>query len=56
MTMIKTQFRLLSSILKTRPDEVIPTQRWANSGPRDKCGPPQRFKWPAEAFMKNLQI
>jgi len=27
-------------------------QGWANSGPRVKCGPPQRFQWPAEAFGK----
>jgi len=31
-------------------------QVWANSGPRAKCGPPQRLQWPAEAFTKNLQI
>jgi len=31
-------------------------QGWANSGPRAKCGPPQRFEWPAEAFMKYGQI
>jgi len=28
------------------------TQEWANSGPRAKCGPTQRFQWPAEAFRK----
>jgi len=27
-----------------------------NSGPRAKCGPPQRFQWPAEAFRKYVQI
>jgi len=27
-------------------------QWWANSGPRAKWGPPQRFQWPAEAFAK----
>ena len=27
-------------------------QGWANSGPRAKCGPPQRFQWPAQAFRK----
>jgi len=21
-------------------------RRWANSGPRAKCGPSQRFQWP----------
>jgi len=31
-------------------------QGWANSGPRAKCGPPQRFTWPAEAFRKYLHI
>jgi len=25
---------------------------WANSGPRAKCGPPQRFQWLAQAFTK----
>jgi len=25
---------------------------WANSGPRDKCDPTQRFQWPAEASRK----
>jgi len=29
-------------------------QRWANSGPRAKCGPTQRFQWPAEVFRKLL--
>jgi len=29
-----------------------PGQGWANSGPRAKCGPPQRFQWQAEAFSK----
>jgi len=24
----------------------ISSQGWANSGPRAKCGPPQRFQWP----------
>jgi len=27
-------------------------QGWPNSGPLAKCGPPQRFQWPAEAFTK----
>jgi len=31
-------------------------QGWANSDPRAKCGPSQRFKWPAEAFRKCLHI
>jgi len=35
---------------------IIIAQGWANNGPRAKCGPPQRFKQPAETFMKNLQI
>jgi len=35
---------------------ILLGQGWANSGPRAKCGPPQRFKWPAEAFRKYLQI
>jgi len=26
------------------------------TGPRAACCPPQRFRWPAEAFRKNLQI
>jgi len=30
-------------------------QGWANSGPRAKCGPPQRFQKPAEAFRKYVQ-
>jgi len=29
-------------------------QGWANSCPRAKCGPPQRFKWPADAFRKYI--
>jgi len=29
-------------------------QGWANSGPRVKCGPPQRFQWPAEALRKYI--
>jgi len=28
-------------------------QGWAISGPRDTCGPPQRFQLPAKAFRKN---
>jgi len=31
---------------------LILGQEWANSGPRAKFGPPQRFQWPAEAFTK----
>jgi len=27
-------------------------QGWENSSPRAECGPPQRFKWPAEAVKK----
>jgi len=27
-------------------------QGWANSGPWAKCGPTQRFQWPAKAFRK----
>jgi len=25
---------------------------WTNSAPQAKCGPTQRFQWPAEAFRK----
>jgi len=25
---------------------------WENNGPQAKCGPPERFQWPAEAFTK----
>ena len=31
-------------------------QGWENSGPQAKCGSPQCFEWPAEAFRKYLQI
>jgi len=31
-----------------------PVQGWANNGPPAKCGPSQRFQWPAETFRKNL--
>jgi len=31
------------------------TQGWAISGPWATCGPPQRFQWPAEAFLKNIK-
>jgi len=36
------------------PDELKLAlwQGWANSGPRAKRDPPQRFQWPAEAFRK----
>jgi len=37
-------------------DPLLLEQGWANSGPRAKCGPPQRFEWPAEAFRKYVQI
>jgi len=30
-------------------------QGWANSSPRAKCGLPQRFQWPAEAFRKTVK-
>jgi len=29
---------------------------WANSGPRAKCGPPQRFQWPVQEFRRYVQI
>jgi len=31
---------------------IIVKQGWANSSPRAKCGPPQGFQWPTEAFRK----
>jgi len=32
------------------------SQWWAISRPRATCGPPQRFQWPAEAYIKYHQI
>jgi len=29
-------------------------QGWANSGPRAKCGPPQRFKWHARKHSRKI--
>jgi len=34
------------------PNTVHTDQGWANSGPRAKYGPPQRFHLPAEVFRK----
>jgi len=34
-------------------NEFALRQRWAISGPRATCGPPQRFQRPEKEFRKN---
>ena len=53
-----SKIQMLVDLELVDPEErsVHLTQGWANSGPRAKCGPPQRFQWPAEGFRKYVQI
>jgi len=44
----------LQVIKKMKLNDLV--QCGPTTGPRDACGPPQRYQWPAEAFRKNIQI
>jgi len=48
-------FLIITKLKRTCCREIYTLKQWWEiSGPQATCGPPERFQWPAEAFMKNV--